>query len=200
MAKTNAKTVPSELSLKLLIDTTAQKVLFAEAGKEVVDFLFGLLSLPVGSVVKLLSKDRMEGSIGNLYKSIQELDDSYLQNSKGKSTLLNPIHSISPSLLLRDPPPPPVRMFTSTASIEFTLAAMSDEKDDDVDPNVGFVKGVVTYTIMDDLTVTPMSSISSITLLIITHAIRDLEWQALEVLEISLRSKKVLTGVFLGKK
>jgi hypothetical protein len=37
----------------------------------------------------------------------------------------------------------------------------------------GFVQGVVTYTVMDDLTVTPMSSISSITLLN-TFAVKDL--------------------------
>ncbi|KAG6538300.1 hypothetical protein ZIOFF_003415 [Zingiber officinale] len=103
MANTNANSGAGKLSLKLLIDTAAQKVLFAEAGKEVVDFLFNLLSFPLGSIVKLLSKDRMEGSIGNLYKSIQELDDSYLQNSKGKSTLLNPIRTPTPSLLLPGP-------------------------------------------------------------------------------------------------
>jgi hypothetical protein len=37
----------------------------------------------------------------------------------------------------------------------------------------GLVQGIVTYTVMDDLTVTPMSAISSITLLS-TFAIRDL--------------------------
>ncbi|KAG6538296.1 uncharacterized protein LOC122038219 [Zingiber officinale] len=236
MASNKDNSVVSKLSLKLLIDTTAQKVLFAEAGKEVVDFLFGLLSLPVGSVVKLLSKDRMEGSIGNLYKSIQELDDSYLQNSKGKSTLLNPIHSISPSLLLPGPSSSSCKnvyfqcvnriysgCYECVSKVNGALCphcknkmskqmtyVEGDEKDDDVDPNVGFVKGVVTYTIMDDLTVTPMSSISSITLLskfnlknLNALVERDVTLgfnEALEVLEISLRSKKVLTSVFLGKK
>jgi hypothetical protein len=37
----------------------------------------------------------------------------------------------------------------------------------------GFVQGIVTYTVMDDLTVAPMSSISSITLLN-TFAVDDL--------------------------
>ncbi|XP_074586857.1 uncharacterized protein LOC141842742 [Curcuma longa] len=238
MVSNNDKTVASKLSLKLLIDTAAQKVLFAEAGKEVVDFLFSLLSLPVGSAVKLLSKDRLEGSIGNLYKSIQELDPSFLQNSEGKSTLLNPIGSISPSLLL----PGPSSSSSSSKNVYFQCAnsnysscnayvskvngvlcpncknrmskqmiyVKGDEREDYVDPNVGFVKGVVTYTIMDDLTVTPMSSISSIILLskfnvknLNTLVERDVTLgfdEALEVLEISLRSKKVLTSVFLGKK
>ncbi|XP_042459300.1 uncharacterized protein LOC122042954 [Zingiber officinale] len=190
MANTNANSVAGKLSLKLLIDTAAQKVLFAEAGKEVVDFLFSLLSFPLGSIVKLLSKDRMEGSIGNLYKSIQELDDSYLQNSKGKSILLNPIHSPSPSLLLPGPSSSSKNVYFHCGNRNYSgcyecvskvngalcphcknkmskqmTYVEGGEKDDNVDPNVGFVKGVVTYTIMDDLTVTPMSSISSITLL-----------------------------------
>ncbi|KAI4993323.1 hypothetical protein ZWY2020_007636 [Hordeum vulgare] len=71
----------------------------------------------------------------------------------------------------------------------------------------GFVQGIVTYTVMDDLTVTPMSSISSITLLN-TLAVRDLAAlqektvqlgydKGLEILKASLQSKTVLTDVFL---
>ena len=75
------------------------------------------------------------------------------------------------------------------------------------------MQGIVTYTVMDDLTVTPMSSISSIPLLN-TFAVRDLSalqektvqlgyQEGLEILKASLRSKTVLTDVFLctgGKK
>ena len=41
--------------MKLLIDTKSEKVCFAEAGNDVVEFLTGLLSLPLGTVVNLLS-------------------------------------------------------------------------------------------------------------------------------------------------
>jgi hypothetical protein len=41
------------LSMKLLVNSKTQRVLYAEAGKDVVDFLFSLLTLPVGMVVKL---------------------------------------------------------------------------------------------------------------------------------------------------
>ncbi|XVF83481.1 hypothetical protein PTKIN_Ptkin16aG0491300 [Pterospermum kingtungense] len=37
------------VSLKLLVDSTNQRVLFAEAGKDFADFLFNILSLPVGT-------------------------------------------------------------------------------------------------------------------------------------------------------
>ncbi|GJN37450.1 hypothetical protein PR202_gb26406 [Eleusine coracana subsp. coracana] len=88
----------------------------------------------------------------------------------------------------------------------------------------GFVQGVVTYTVTDDLAVTPMSTISSITLLN-SFAVRDLGdlqektvhigydelnasmcihavyLQGVEILKASMHSKQVFTDVFLlGKK
>ncbi|CAO2208974.1 unnamed protein product [Urochloa humidicola] len=55
------------LSMKLLIDTKAGRVLLAEASKDVVDFLFSLVALPVGAAVKLVGKDAIVGWAGNLY-------------------------------------------------------------------------------------------------------------------------------------
>ncbi|KAL6848162.1 hypothetical protein ACP4OV_022290 [Aristida adscensionis] len=66
-----------------------------------------------------------------------------------------------------------------------------------------------TYTVTDDLTVAPMSSISSITV-IASYAVTDLSTleektvrlgytQGLEILRASLQSKTFLTDVFLGK-
>ncbi|OMP02666.1 hypothetical protein COLO4_10947 [Corchorus olitorius] len=37
----------NEVSLKLLVDVRGQRVLFAEGGKDFVDFLFNILSLPL---------------------------------------------------------------------------------------------------------------------------------------------------------
>ncbi|CAO2201444.1 unnamed protein product [Urochloa humidicola] len=64
----------AELRLKLLIDTKSRRVLFAEAGKDAVDFLFSLLA----TAAALLGPDAMVGSVGNLYFSMERLDDSYL--------------------------------------------------------------------------------------------------------------------------
>uniref|UniRef100_A0A0D9UWV7 Uncharacterized protein n=1 Tax=Leersia perrieri TaxID=77586 RepID=A0A0D9UWV7_9ORYZ len=74
----------------------------------------------------------------------------------------------------------------------------------------GFVQGVVTYTVMDDMTVFPMSSISSITMLN-TFAVRDLgvlrektvqlgHTEGLAILRASLQSKTVLSDVFLARR
>ncbi|KAL6290705.1 hypothetical protein ACE6H2_008215 [Prunus campanulata] len=69
MATTNSTSV----SLKLLIDTKSHKVLFPEASKEVVDFLFSFLSLHVATVTRLVSTDGMVGCLGNLYQSVESL-------------------------------------------------------------------------------------------------------------------------------
>uniref|UniRef100_A0A0D9UWV5 Aminoacyl-transfer RNA synthetases class-II family profile domain-containing protein n=1 Tax=Leersia perrieri TaxID=77586 RepID=A0A0D9UWV5_9ORYZ len=72
-----------------------------------------------------------------------------------------------------------------------------------------FVQGVVTYTVMDDLTVCPMSSISSIIALLNTFAVKDLGTvkettvqlgytEGLAILRASLQSKTVLSDVFLA--
>ena len=61
----------TNMSLKLLIDTESQRVLFAEADKEFIDFLFHILRLPLGIIIPLLEKQGMVGSFGNIYKSIE---------------------------------------------------------------------------------------------------------------------------------
>ncbi|MBA0870084.1 hypothetical protein Goshw_007646 [Gossypium schwendimanii] len=79
------------VSLKLLVDSTSQRVLFAESGKYFVDFVFNILSLPVGTVTRLLTKEQMVGSLGNLYDSLENMDDTYIQPTANKDTLLKPI-------------------------------------------------------------------------------------------------------------
>uniref|UniRef100_A0A7N2ME73 Uncharacterized protein n=1 Tax=Quercus lobata TaxID=97700 RepID=A0A7N2ME73_QUELO len=44
---------------KLLIDTENRKVLFAEADKDFIDFLFHILRLPLGTIIPLLKKQEM---------------------------------------------------------------------------------------------------------------------------------------------
>nr|DAD45985.1 TPA_asm: hypothetical protein HUJ06_004215 [Nelumbo nucifera] len=77
------------------------------------------------------------------------------------------------------------------------------------DEEGGYVKGVVTYMVMDDLAVSPMSTISTITLLNkfnvkdvgtleerVVHLGYD---EGLSLLKASLQSTTVLTDIFLGK-
>ncbi|KAE8792582.1 hypothetical protein D1007_32884 [Hordeum vulgare] len=252
-------TTTTALSMKLLIDTKARRVLFAEASKDVVDFLFSLLALPVGTAVKLLGKDAMVGCVGSLYGSVERLDGTYVQPGASKDVLLHP-SVLSPaasgksSLLgLPAPPSPQAKTFyrcsmqcncyngrsvfgtpggssnscrtymtgsygthcpscNNQMTTPFTVVPSAGSGGQVAqaaagESGKGFVQGIVTYTVMDDLTVTPMSSISSITLLN-TLAVRDLAAlqektvqlgydQGLEILKASLQSKTVLTDVFL---
>jgi len=90
MASTTSDASASTFSMKLLVDTKGGRVLYAEAGKDVVDFLFSLLALPVGTVVKILSQDAMVGSIGNLYRSVETPDETYVRSGDARAALLAP--------------------------------------------------------------------------------------------------------------
>ncbi|KAF0918249.1 hypothetical protein E2562_023332 [Oryza meyeriana var. granulata] len=191
-----AAATSTALSMKLLVDTEAQRVLFAEAGKDVVDFLFSLLALPVGTAVKLLGKESMVGCVSNIYGSVEKLDDTYVQPGASKDALLRPI-VISPaatsnSSVLRLPAPPSGQsknIFRCSrnqtrfgGSICFCSNYVTDASGvncpscehqmttgcryvaGNPDQNTqnaaaegegakGFVQGIVTYTVMDDLTV-----------------------------------------------
>ncbi|XP_044507969.1 uncharacterized protein LOC123227292 [Mangifera indica] len=223
----------TKFQLKLLVDNEAKKVLFAEAGKEIADFLCYLLSLPVGTIARLLEKN-MVGCLGNLYESIKGLSETYMQPNQNKNSLLNPKSPISSTeipLLLSDHEfesrkvylcdycnsnvadnpkivcPSCNRKMTrevpyitaSSKSVGTSTAAVGEG---------GFVRGVVTYMIMDNLVLKPMSTISSITLLnkFNVKDVRTLEEKVVDfgieegvkLLKASLECKNVLTSVFLS--
>jgi hypothetical protein len=204
--------------MKLLVDTNSQRVLYAEASKDVVDFLFSLLALPAGAAVELLGKESMAGCDGNVYASVEALDDAYVQPGAAKDALLHPT-ALSPAaaagaaagslLRLPAPPPPPDppspkklfrctggdcyrgSMFSASSGTscrdyatdrgdlvcsscrgqmnkEVTLLSSAEPEQMSsagaaAGGESGFVRGVVTYTVMDDLKVAPMSTISGIT-------------------------------------
>ncbi|XP_047057645.1 uncharacterized protein LOC124664088 [Lolium rigidum] len=238
MSFTAATTRPA-LSMKLLIDTKAQRVLFAEVNKDVVDFLFSLLALPVATAVRLLGSDSMVGSVGNLYSSVVKIDGAYVLNEDDIDALLKPTVSshaaASNTSLLRLPDPSPKGFFRcdrcksprymtderGTKCLECRTPMMVEircvrpdsggsRQAATVGSARGFVQGIVTYTVTDNLKVTPMSSISSMTLLI-SHGVMDFSalqektvrlgsTAGLAILKASLQSKTVLTDVFLAKK
>ncbi|XVF83478.1 hypothetical protein PTKIN_Ptkin16aG0491000 [Pterospermum kingtungense] len=147
------------VSLKLLVDSASQRVLFAEAGKDFVDLLFNILALPVGTVAKLISKQTMEGCLGNLYDSLEKLDDNYVHTKENLNTLLNPVVS---DFTANASPVLPIKQSSSGArcippSRNLTIKAPPSQEG-------GYVKEA-TYLIMDDLVVMPMCITSIITFL-----------------------------------
>lgn len=87
-----------KVSLKLLVNKETNKVLFAEAGKDFVDVLFSFLTLPLGTVARLVQKDSTIGPVtigclNTLYQSVADLDEGFLWTKKSKGFLLQPKNS-----------------------------------------------------------------------------------------------------------
>ncbi|KAG5533328.1 hypothetical protein RHGRI_027503 [Rhododendron griersonianum] len=227
----------AKVTLKLLIDTKSQKVLFAEAEKDFVDFLFNLLHLPVGTVVRLLteqSQQTMVGALGKLYESIQNLSETYFLPNQTKDSVLKPKAPLSatqvPLLSLDGGTSFAKRYYSCSYSSshryiadnahavcphcnvqmnrEYQYVAAANEVA--AAGEGGFVKGMVTYMVMDDLVVTPISTISSITMLnkfnvkdvgALEERVVDFGMpEGLKLWKASLHTEKVLTSVFLGNK
>ncbi|KAK8951064.1 hypothetical protein KSP39_PZI003788 [Platanthera zijinensis] len=198
----------SKMTLKLLIDAGSNKILFAEAEKDFIDFMFSLLLLPLGSVIKLVAPQTTLGSIGKLYQSVENMNGTYLVPNLNKSTLLQPTVSAlvgaSPLHLTGTIATPKPK---KTGYCEYCQRQVNIS-DCNTCPDCGFVKEVVTYMITDDLEVTPMPAISSITLINRFSLKKDVRLEekaviigmkeGLALLEASLKSVTTLTDVFLN--
>ncbi|CAL5210260.1 unnamed protein product [Lathyrus oleraceus] len=248
-----ASSSTTKVSMKLLIDTKNEKVLFAEASKPAIDFIFNLLCLPIGTVVKLLGTKGMVGSLGNLYQSVENLNENYMQPFQTKDVLLNPKAQSSSTEIsgfltqndVNENDDEETKLYMCPNKCKFEVTndnttrctgtvphcpfgqpsysscsnTMSSEvyyirnkevaKKRTFIPN-GFVKDVMTFMVMDNLVIQPMSTISSITLLnkfnikeIGALQEKNVEMgmdEGIKLLKASLQSKMVLTSVFLEKK
>uniref|UniRef100_A0A453JK96 Uncharacterized protein n=1 Tax=Aegilops tauschii subsp. strangulata TaxID=200361 RepID=A0A453JK96_AEGTS len=196
---------PSTPTLKLLIDKKANRVLYAEAGKDAVDFLFSLLAMPIGTVAKVLQAGSDGVGVANIYDSVQKMDTRYMHSKIVQGALLS---SGRPMFLQRP---------TTTHPAAPALAPMGMAADVARDSSLygsivaggGHVQGLVIYTIMDDLTITPMSNISTVVLINkLNREQRDLvleeksvkiaNKEAFDILKASVNSNTVLTDVFLS--
>ncbi|CAN6363346.1 unnamed protein product [Urochloa humidicola] len=239
-----ANTSGTALTMKLLVDSSPwrPRVVFAEAGKDTVDFLFSLLAMPAGTAVNLLGRESLAGSMGNLYGSAENLDGAYVHPgaaNKQEAVLcaaLQPPAAAGPrSWLFRLPEPTPAvpkKLFNCTtyySSCRNYVTEVSGTRCPNcsnpmvaeakpVGPSSrdaerkGFVQGgPVTYTVTDDLVITPMSNVSSMALLSAYYAVRcagalqertvQIGYkEGVEILRAALQSKTVLTDVFIGKK
>lgn len=84
-----------QITLKAVIHKQEERVLFAEANSDFVDILFCFLTLPMGTIVRLLSKysrtsrQSVIGSFNNLYRSMANLEAKYFASAACKDILLN---------------------------------------------------------------------------------------------------------------
>lgn len=86
----------AHIPLKVVIHKQEQRVLYAEANSDFVDILFSFLTMPVGTIVRLLSKPARTssqqpaiGSLNNLYESVANLEAKNFAQGACKDILLN---------------------------------------------------------------------------------------------------------------
>ncbi|KAI5391917.1 hypothetical protein KIW84_076641, partial [Lathyrus oleraceus] len=83
-----------KLHLTLLVDKEKNRVVVAEANGDFVDTLFSFLTLPLGTITRLVFKNQQEqetfGCIRNLYKSVENSSDEVFFNRICKKMLLYP--------------------------------------------------------------------------------------------------------------
>jgi len=87
-----------EVTLKLLVNKDTNKVLFAEAEKDFADVLFSFLTLPLGTIARLVEKESSIGSVtlgclNSLYHCVEDLDEGCLGTLIRKEMLLQPANS-----------------------------------------------------------------------------------------------------------
>ncbi|KAL6652114.1 hypothetical protein ACP70R_011039 [Stipagrostis hirtigluma subsp. patula] len=81
------------VAVKLFIDEEKQRVLFAESDKEFVDVVFSFLTLPLGSIVRVLGKQSEVGCLDEIYKSVENLSIDHFQTKACKTMLLRPLNA-----------------------------------------------------------------------------------------------------------
>ncbi|PWA75903.1 hypothetical protein CTI12_AA219090 [Artemisia annua] len=169
-----------------------------------------------GKVLGLLDENKdMVSGLTKLYKSVENFDKDYIMSNHEKGAVLKPKSLLpfnSPRVSLLPVNEWSTKTYictkcnaTSTSPRTCCYLGMSL-----VEVEGGIVKGLVTYMVMDDLAVSPISTISSIALFH-KYNIKDVgaleervvnfgRNEGLQLLKHSLSSNTVLTNVFLGKK
>ncbi|XP_058198335.1 uncharacterized protein LOC131313851 [Rhododendron vialii] len=181
---------------------------YAEAKKDFVDFLFGLLELPIGTVLSLLVNRGKSGpgSLAKIHASVKTLDGDYLQSDRTRDSLLSPTIVDDPNKSNKANPTPLLKQLAYPQQ-NYLYSSYSYSSSSRKDVVEGHVKGVVTYMVMDDLTVKTMSTISSISILnnmrvkdfgslVEKSVVVDMN-KGLELLKVSFESTTVLSDVFL---
>ncbi|WVZ14424.1 hypothetical protein V8G54_011990 [Vigna mungo] len=87
------------ITLKLIVLKEESKVIFAEAGKDFVDVLFSFLTLPLGTIARLVRKESKlqpseVASFSSLYQSVENLDKECFSTDTCKEMLLCPRNSM----------------------------------------------------------------------------------------------------------
>ncbi|XP_020261379.1 uncharacterized protein LOC109837509 [Asparagus officinalis] len=175
------------VTLKLVVDTKRNRVVFAESEKEFVDILFSFLTLPMGTIIRLLNKESSVGCMDNLYMSVENLDYKCLETVACKMMLLWPRSEaeilcedlvvnadvLMPRRLYRCPTFGCFiknKLYSSFLCTPCLCGKAMDQcfswvKQENNAKNSVFLKEAATYVITDDLRVTRATAITTVSLL-----------------------------------
>ncbi|KAL1560804.1 hypothetical protein AAHA92_10976 [Salvia divinorum] len=188
----------NKMVLRVFAQRSTDKVLYAQAGEDFVELLFGFLVLPLGAVVRILERSSLNKCFDLLYMSVADhIDNKYLKIGP-KKMLTNPKipHGyVSENYVL------PLAEEVLTDFHQDMLESFSSEKF----PNGQgkYLKAPRTYMVKDDLTVTPLCIASALSYLngmkIPISDVKEVELQiglkeALDILRASLTSDSALSN------
>ncbi|KAL3635464.1 hypothetical protein CASFOL_020011 [Castilleja foliolosa] len=193
--------------VKAIIQKSTNKLIYVEGDDKFVEFLFSLLTIPLGGIEHLLGGSTKLKFVDNLYRTLRETNgDMYLKKGWTKYMLLNPKlplgYTTSDSQLLPLNEEDPLDMcfkegYLSIAYSTDNLVGFKSPKG-----RRNYVKGTSMYMVTDDLVVTHLcttSCFSTLNLLKVPLSdVREMELkiglkEALRILAASLTSTRCLS-------
>ncbi|KAL2337517.1 hypothetical protein Fmac_011963 [Flemingia macrophylla] len=180
------------LPLKLLVDKERNRVVVAEAGGDLVDIFFSFLTLPLGTITRLVSKKQVQdeaeeiGCINNLYHSVESSGAEVFWNHICKRMLLcprNPCEALCQKLKVNVDDSEPMKYFmcsnkcrrggnwflSTFAGASCSCGRLMDKEmklhgdtSEGTCEDCVFVKGNTMYLIFDDLRVQQSSPGNSV--------------------------------------
>ncbi|KAG8368392.1 hypothetical protein BUALT_Bualt15G0040700 [Buddleja alternifolia] len=175
-----------KFTLKVVMNKKKNKVLYAEVDSSFADVLLSFMTLPLGTIVRLLAKHFAHqsptiGSLNTLYQGLANLESSHFCTDTGKQILLNARNSLAPlckKLKLNLDDSEPTKYFTCrSSSLNFVAMnrahfkcdgnpaklfdreiILQSSKIQTADKNGGvFAKETTTFLITDHLQIVPNS-------------------------------------------
>ncbi|KAL7087153.1 hypothetical protein ACP275_13G048800 [Erythranthe tilingii] len=197
-----------KMILRVHIQKSTNKILFAQAEEDFVDLLCSFLTINLGGVECLLGSNTCLKSIDNLYTSIDDIiDDKNLVSAHIRNRLLMKPKHLPDNYISKTPflPISEKRSFSSDYYIRrWGTVIFSSLKY--LKCKGKYIRGPTMYKVTDDLTVTPFCMLSTLSFFeeqkICLSDVKELELEirleeALSILKASLTSTSALTDGLL---
>ncbi|KAK6157295.1 hypothetical protein DH2020_011543 [Rehmannia glutinosa] len=168
-----------KMTLKVMVQKSTNKLMFAQAEEDFVDFLFSLLTIPLGGVESLLGSNTSVKCIDNLHRSLANInDDKYLKTKYIETMLLKPkppLGYVSKNQILPLTEEIAPFLYRCAGNFRDQDYLSTPDKRGSFGPQVpcfkspkgegNYVNGARMFMVTDDLTVTPLCMSSSLSIL-----------------------------------